>query len=286
MFKGRIVHALYKKLLTLYPRGFREQLGESMAQTFNDLCNEKRQSKKGLYGFVLWTFIETAIGILREHILLIQEVNSMKNILTNLRIPAIIGFLIVLPFIILELTIVIVKRLQFDLRDAQDSIVIFGILWLGVAAILLILMPVVRNIRAGKDSIANPISARGNTILTNPALAAIVSFILALPFVALLSSLLLGIEPHLGPLEPLLRTDPDQPNYLGLFIVLGAFLLAVAGCLIARASIVHTLQTGGSLLAHPINLILVAIILFFIARLVIGLMIDQFPCWIGVPNCD
>ena len=34
------VPALYKKLLGLYPRGFRERLGESMQQTFNDLCNE------------------------------------------------------------------------------------------------------------------------------------------------------------------------------------------------------------------------------------------------------
>ena len=46
------VRTLYKKLLTLYPRWFHEQLGESMEQTFNDLCNEKRQTKQGLFGFV------------------------------------------------------------------------------------------------------------------------------------------------------------------------------------------------------------------------------------------
>jgi hypothetical protein len=39
----KTVRALYKKLLGLYPRAFRERLGESMEQTFNDLCNERKQ---------------------------------------------------------------------------------------------------------------------------------------------------------------------------------------------------------------------------------------------------
>jgi hypothetical protein len=33
------VRVLYHKLLAFYPQAFREQLGESMAQTFNDLYN-------------------------------------------------------------------------------------------------------------------------------------------------------------------------------------------------------------------------------------------------------
>ena len=211
----------------------------------------------------------------------------MKKILTNLTLPAIISFLIILPFMFLEFIFVIVKRLDFDLRDALDSIVTFGFLWLGVAAILLILRPIVRNIRAGNTIIANPVPARGNTILTNPRSAAIISFLLALPFVTILSLLLLHIRPSLGPLEPLLNNpDPDQPNVIGTLIVLGAILLAVAACLIARAPIVRTLQTGGSLLAHPMDLLLAVVILSFLTMLVVGLIVDQYPCWIGVPNCD
>ena len=61
-------------------RAFREQLGESMEQTFKDLCNEKRQTKQGLFGFVLWTFIETAIGIFREYLLLISPGDIMQTI--------------------------------------------------------------------------------------------------------------------------------------------------------------------------------------------------------------
>ncbi|RPI91645.1 MAG: hypothetical protein EHM40_15135 [Chloroflexi bacterium] len=284
-YAQRTIHTLYKKLLRLYPQTFREQLGESMQQTFDDLYNE-RQTKRGLFGFVLWMFIETAIGIVQEHILSIKEMNPMNNMLTNLRSSAVVGFLIVLPFILLEFTFVILKRLTFDLRDALDSVVIFGILWLGVAAILLILMPLVRSMQAGNNSAANPVPAQGNSILTNPASAAMIGFLLALPFVTLLSLLLLGIEPPLGPLTPLFRTEPDQPNYLSLFIVLGAFLLAITGCIIARAPIVRAVQAGRSLFTHPINLMLAIVILFFLTKLVVGLIVDQFPCWIGVPNCD
>jgi len=71
-YDQKTVLALYKKLLTFYPCAFKEQLGESMQQTFNDLCKEwKRETKQGQFAFVLWMFIETAIGIFRERLLLI-----------------------------------------------------------------------------------------------------------------------------------------------------------------------------------------------------------------------
>lgn len=74
------VRRLYKKLLALYPQGFRERLGESIEQTFNDLCNERNQQAVSRWsGFVLWVFVETALGIIREHVLLITEGARMKN---------------------------------------------------------------------------------------------------------------------------------------------------------------------------------------------------------------
>jgi hypothetical protein len=286
IYDQNTVYLLYKKLLACYPQEFRERLGESMEQTFKDRYNErKRQTKSGLFGFVLWMFVETAIGIVQEHILSIKEMNSMKNILTSLRLPAVIGFLIVLPFMLLAFMFDIVKRLHtFSLRNALDFIVLFGFLWLGLAAIILILMPIMRNRRAGKNSMANPVPVQRNTLLTNPTSAAIISFLLALPFLILLSLLLLHIEPPFARL--LNNPDPDQPNVLGSLIILGAFLLAVLACIIVRAPIVRTMRMGGSLLAHPINLILAVVILFFITRLVVGIIVDQYPCWIGVPNCD
>jgi len=102
LYDQKMVHALYKKLLGLYPQNFREQLGESIEQTFNDLCNEKKKTNQGLFGFVLWTFIETATGIVREHILLLTQGDTMKNLISNPRSAALAGFLFALPFLVMN----------------------------------------------------------------------------------------------------------------------------------------------------------------------------------------
>lgn len=102
------VRTLYRKLLTLYPRSFREELGEPMEQTFNDLYRE-RQKDRGLPGFVFWMFVETGAGIIREHILLWVQGDSMKAILSNPTLAAIVSFILALPlgllFIIFNLDI-------------------------------------------------------------------------------------------------------------------------------------------------------------------------------------
>jgi len=101
-YDQQAIYTLYRKLITLYPRGFREQLGESMEQTFSDLYKEKRQTQKGLFGFTLWAFTETTFGIIQEHILVITEMNLMKNVLANPRSAAFVGFLFALPFVFLN----------------------------------------------------------------------------------------------------------------------------------------------------------------------------------------
>lgn len=96
------MHDLYKRLLNFYPKAFREQLAESMEQTFHDLCSEKRQQKKNLFGFVLWTFFETTTGILHEHLLLITQEYTMKSIATNPKSAALVGLLFIAPFVLLN----------------------------------------------------------------------------------------------------------------------------------------------------------------------------------------
>jgi hypothetical protein len=83
MYDSRMIHTLYTKLLALYPRGFKDQFGESMQQTFNDLCRERQTEGGGGFSFILWTFAETSIGILREHVLLLTKGTTMKNILAT-----------------------------------------------------------------------------------------------------------------------------------------------------------------------------------------------------------
>jgi hypothetical protein len=54
-------------LLRLYPRPFRERFGEGMAQTFHDLCRERRNAGRRLFGFALCVFLETSLEIIREN---------------------------------------------------------------------------------------------------------------------------------------------------------------------------------------------------------------------------
>ena len=65
---GRRYRAWYARLLRLYPRPFRERFGEGMAQTFHDLCRERGDAGRGLFGFVLWMFCETLGGIVMENV--------------------------------------------------------------------------------------------------------------------------------------------------------------------------------------------------------------------------
>jgi hypothetical protein len=115
-YRQTIIHTLYRKLLRLYPRGFRERLGESMEQTFNDLCDERKQQVEYRWpGFVLWIFVETALGILREHVLLITQGATMKNTLAIPRsAPLISSILLAVAFIVAP-TIYLVG----NLRDAM-----------------------------------------------------------------------------------------------------------------------------------------------------------------------
>ena len=64
---GRRYRTWYAMLLRLYPRPFHERFGEGMAQTFHDLCRERRDAKRGLFGLALWIFFETLVGIVREN---------------------------------------------------------------------------------------------------------------------------------------------------------------------------------------------------------------------------
>ena len=144
----------YRKLLRFYVRPHRERFAESMEQTFADLCRERNRTGKRLVPYVLWMFIETAIGIIQERVLSIKEMNPMNNIVTNLRLPALISFLIMLPFTILEWA-----TRSNDPSHPRSNLDITGYvtMWLLPILFILLLMPIVRNIRAGKNIMANPV---------------------------------------------------------------------------------------------------------------------------------
>ena len=79
---------------------------------------------------------------------------------------------------------------------------------------------------------------------------------------------------------------PDQPNVIGSAIVLGAWLLSVAAIIVTISPIVRDARAGRPLVTHPVNLALASVILLFVVAFVVSIVVDQYPCWIGVPNCD
>ena len=89
------------------------------------------------------------------------------------------------------------------------------------------------------------------------------------------------------PLDRLLNgPNPEQPYIPGQVISLLLISIPIAAGIIAGRQIVGTLRAGGSLFAHPLHLIVVVVILFLFAAGVVSLTVDQWPCFMGVPNCD
>ncbi len=107
--------------------------------------------------------------------------------------------------------------------------------------------------------------------------------ILIVPGALLLLLLVLGIEPPLGLLEALLKAPPGQPNIAGTALALAAILVMPG--LAAFANLLALRQAQGKALdiaALGVMILGVLVIVLFVS----GIVVDQYPCWIGVPNCD
>jgi hypothetical protein len=89
-----------------------------MAQTFNDQCNErKQQMDHERLGFILWTFVDTAFGIIQEHMVLIMKGTAMNTLLAK---P---GSAALLSSILLAVTIIVAPWIYLtgNLRDPLGS---------------------------------------------------------------------------------------------------------------------------------------------------------------------
>ena len=167
MYQRSPIHVLYRKLLTLYPKAYRERFLESMQQTFNDLYREwKQDGRRGLFLSVLRIFTETSVGILREHVLSVRGKTTMKNILSNPTLAALASLILALP---LGLTFVafmfdiqpLVNLLNglFTIPDQPGEInmlgriVVFGGLLLLPVALALNLSPLLNKAGSGETRI-------------------------------------------------------------------------------------------------------------------------------------
>ena len=100
--------------------------------------------------------------------------------------------------------------------------------------------------------------------------AALLSLILVLPFALL---------------ESLNNTITNQ-NAPGLIVLFGLLWLLPVAFIVILVPLVRKVRAGRSVGENPINLVLRVALLALIATLWGGLLIDQMPCFMGIPNCD
>lgn len=106
--------------------------------------------------------------------------------------------------------------------------------------------------------------------------------LLCLPGAAMLTLLMLGVEPPLGPLTPLVASPASGPNVVGTAIALTVILLLPAIAL--GMSVPRLFFSGGSI--TPARMLVAAGPACIILLFVLAVVADQYPCWVGVPNCD
>jgi hypothetical protein len=79
-----------------------------------------------------------------------MEGNAMKNMFITLRSPAILSFILVFPFLIMELA---------NRQNSMEAfpLPLFVMLWLLPMVFIVILMPVLQNVRMGNSLMAHPV---------------------------------------------------------------------------------------------------------------------------------
>jgi hypothetical protein len=123
-------------------------------------------------------------------------------------------------------------------------------------------------------------------ILAHPTAAALIGLLLALPGMTLFVLLVLNIEPPLGPLAPLVEPPAQGPAVVGSLIALSFFVLLIAAFSLNLRPLLRIVRAGAGVLARPLNFLVALVTLSFILSIVGGIVVDQYPCWMGVPNCD
>ncbi len=97
--------------------------------------------------------------------------------------------------------------------------------------------------------------------------AALISFILVLPFLILES----------------INTTLTRQNAPGLIFLFGLLWLLPTAFLVMLFPMVRKLRAGS---ANPMTVVPVVAFMVVLALAWGGLLVDQLPCFLGVPNCD
>lgn len=128
-----------------------------------------------------------------------------------------------------------------------------------------------------------------NTILSPSERVAVKSMLLIAPGAIMLYVIQHNINVvlplHLLPWEPNLEPD-EGSNFLVTSVALIFMVILPVIALIRNIKALKKRAPGSSLISHHLNLLLVIAVILFLILLAGSIVVDQYPCWVGVPNCD
>ncbi|MBP7847744.1 hypothetical protein KA013_00780 [Patescibacteria group bacterium] len=90
---------------------------------------------------------------------------------------------------------------------------------------------------------------------------------------------------YLLPREP--NMEPDEgSNLLVTSVALIFMVILPVIALIRNIKALKKRAPGSSLLSHHLNFLLAISVVLFLILLVGSIVVDQYPCWVGVGNCN
>jgi hypothetical protein len=110
--------------------------------------------------------------------------------------------------------------------------------------------------------------------------------LLALPLLVLVLIAWLEWQPFAGLLRAVTSHPDGGPTALGLLLVLGSIAGFLAAIVVSAAEVLRAHRAGRGWTARLYHLALAVGLLLVVLAAIGGLVVDQYPCWQGVPNCD
>ena len=260
-FEKERILTFYRRLISLYPQVFKTRFGESMEQTFNDICNEQKELKGRIsVPFVFLTFAETSLGVIEENINEVKGAYQMNYWLKNFGIAVLFSLFFTAAYWSLG-----IWSIPSEVETWSEGRSLTSQIFLNWLVYTLVFTPIVSGLRNGENmSIKDwlfPLAA-----------AVFFGLLLIAPF---------AFMEYWN--NPVIQSG----EYPFPFMLFSALWLPPTMFFLVVTPIVRSVRAGESILKRPVVLIVRVLFLLFLTTIWLHLVTDQMPCFLGgVPGCD
>lgn len=108
----------------------------------------------------------------------------------------------------------------------------------------------------------------------------VIGLLLIIPGWVMWFLLMFNIQPNFGPFKDLLSSPTEGPNVIGSLVALS--LMGVLPIIAFFLNLAGFRKMHGGLF----NKIVATLALVLVLGVIATIVVDQYPCWIGAPNCD